>query len=180
MLLYAFEKGRYNEKNYKFIYSLMILDSVQDLDPTPPASIKQIKQTNIFLEKINENKQILVLYYDPYDLLDEINAMIQKKLLVDLYEIGVNDSLSLEKYDLILIGSVIQNNQISIELKNFLSEYDFNGKDVSFYWFEGDDYEEYEKNICEYVKNANILSSFVLNNNEVSKPELVDSLLDAG
>ena len=104
--------------------------------------------------------------------------MIQKKLLVDLYEIGVNDSLSLEKYDLILIGSVIQNNQVSIELKNFLSEYDFNGKDVSFYWFEDDDYEEYEKNICEYVKNANILSSFVLNNNEVSKSELVDPLLD--
>ena len=71
---------------------------------------------------------------------------------------------------MILIGSVIQNNQVSIELKNFLSEYDFNGKDVSFYCF--------EKNICEYVKNANILSSFVLNNNEVSKPELVDPLLD--
>ena len=166
------------KKIINLFISLMILTACRTIDPAPPAAIKQIKQTNIFLEKINENKQILVLYYDPYDLLDEINAMLQKKLLVDLYEIGVNDSLSLEKYDLILIGSVIQNNQVSIELKNFLSEYDFNGKDVSFYWFEDDDYEEYEKNICEYVKNANILSSFVLNNNEVSKPELVDPLLD--
>lgn len=98
------------KKIINLFISLMILTACRTIDPTPPAAIKQIKQTNIFLEKINENKQILVLYYDPYDLLDEINAMIQKKLLVDLYEIGVNDSLSLEKYDLILIGSVIQNN----------------------------------------------------------------------
>ena len=91
------KRGVIMKKIINLFISLMILTACRTIDPAPPAAIKQIKQTNIFLEKINENKQILVLYYDPYDLLDEINAMIQKKLLVDLYEIGVNDSLSLEK-----------------------------------------------------------------------------------
>lgn len=111
-------------------------------------------------------------------MLDKLNKMIQKKMAVDLYEIGTVDDISLEKYDLILIGSIAHNDYPSLELQQFLIQYDFNGKDVSFYWIDRDDYEEYEKNISTYVNKAKILPSLVLNSDEVSKIELVSDLLD--
>lgn len=137
--------------------------------------LKQTKQFNDSLENINEDKKILILYYDPNNLLYDLNEMIQKKMIVDIYEIGITNNISLEKYDLILIGSIAKNNQPDLELQRYLSQYDFRGKDVSFYWIGDSNYEKY---LSSYVNNAKILPSLVLNNNEVSQKELVNALLD--
>lgn len=163
-------------KIIKLFISLVILTGCTTSNTAP--SVLTLIQDNGFLENMNEDKRILVLYHDSNDLLDNLTKMIQKKMAVDLFEIGIVDDISLEKYDLILIGSIAYDDHPSLELQQFLSRYDFSDKDVSFYWIGANNYEEYEKNISSYVDKANILPSLVLNSGEVSKTELVNVLLD--
>lgn len=163
-------------KIIKLFIILMILTGCTTSNTA--SSVLTLKKVNGFLENKDEDKRILVLYHDSNDLLDNLNKMIQKKMAVDLYEIGSVDDISLEKYDLILIGSIARDNHPSLQLQQFLSQYDFSDKDVSFYWIDGNNYEEYEKNISSYVDKAKILPSLVLNSDEVSKAGLVNVLLD--
>lgn len=162
----------------KIIKLFIILIIITGCTSSNTAAELTLIHNNGVLENRDEDKQILVLYYDSNNMLDKLNKMIQKKMAVDLYEIGTVDDISLEKYDLILIGSIAHNDYPSLELQQFLIQYDFNGKDVSFYWIDRDDYEEYEKNTSTYVNKAKILPSLVLNSDEVSKIELVSDLLD--
>lgn len=128
----------------------------------------------MLIENQSEMK-VLLIYNESTDL---INNMIANKITADLYSIDSKQALYINNYDLILIGTTTNDNQVSSQMSQFLSNYDFQGKYVSNYWVGTLDNDAYETDICRYIKNANILPGIGFTGDEISEVALVSQLLD--
>lgn len=152
------------------------IDNVETNIELPVKKMPGIENSD---EDIEMDKDILVMYHDPHDSLEILTNLIVNNIVSDIYEIGSQEILMIEDYEVILIGSVATiDNQLSYELSQFLKDIDMNNKDVSFYWLGAFNNVTYEENLTLQIKNGNILPGIGFNNDDISKIEVVESLLN--
>lgn len=123
-----------------------------------------------------ENKKVLLLFDDPYQVLDTMINDICAYKNVDAYPI--QSQINIQDYDIILIGeSIDSSNTPSIPIKNFLTSHNLNNKMISYFWVGGTSHDTYESQLRHYINNSYIISGIGLNGDEISEVSYVkDSL----
>lgn len=124
-----------------------------------------------------EDKNILVLYDDSNQSLNNITAYINQQL--NCMVSNIDQATEIDKYDIILIGSpVFEGNVPSKKIQNFLKNTNLENKTVSFYWVGGTNHEEYEANTIKMTDAKNITSGLGFNGDEIANQEIIYYFID--
>ena len=140
----------------------------------------EVLDKNTLKEKTNirENKDVLIINERENENISILTQMIQEKITCTFYPLNTNETIQIENYDLILIGIDATNEQNINEMKNYLSNINFKGCDISFYWIGAFNNQQFEDDITKNIHNGNVLNGFGLNGDELSEKEDISYIMD--
>lgn len=124
------------------------------------------------------DKKILVIYHDPTHRLHILTKRIDQKLQVTLCDLEDEQVLDAKDFDLIILGDIASSDDVSDEMKHFLSWYDFQEKQVSAYFLDAMHQDEYEENLKRQLRHGNYLNGFGINDDELENMEEVNHIMD--
>lgn len=130
------------------------------------------------IEVASIDKKVLIVYYDPLNILEPMTKSIQEKMAADTFEINSGAKVSIEKYDIILLGNEVIEEKPPQEMIAFLNQYSLEDKIVSTYWMNAMDNEVYERTMTNYINSSIILPGLGVNSDEIAEQRLVNVLID--
>ncbi|MCH4284649.1 MULTISPECIES: hypothetical protein [Bacillota] len=133
----------------------------------------EITRTNI-----NHDKKILVLYHDEIKRLHILTERINQKMDISLYDIDHAQVPDADNFDLILLGDIAHQDDTSESMKQFLSWYDFKGKQVSSYYLDAMHQDVYEDHLKQQIHDGIYLHGLGINDDELETMEEVNHLMN--
>lgn len=140
--------------------------------------------------RTDDSEKILIVYYSYSGITEGVSEMLQEKTGGDLFELlpaepypddmyeasdraaeelesGSLPELTgqfpdLDEYDTILVGGPVWSEKAAPPLVSYLTQTDFSGKSVAPFWTYNSNEGDYENDVTNYIRNAELLGSLGL------------------